>query len=263
MTTDCQYRPDKIEVNCQMEWDKFTIFKGQDKSEKEKFYCLSMWPYPSGNLHMGHVRNYTLGDIISKYQMLQGKNVMQPMGWDAFGLPAENAALKHKTHPEAWTKQNIANMKQQLLSLGYGIDWERELTTCEPEYYKWEQWLFLKMYEKGLVYRKKSIVNWDPVDKTVLANEQVIDGCGWRSGAPVERKEIFGWFIKITAYAEQLLQDLNKLDNWPDEVKTMQKNWIGKSQGCEIKFKVKGSKDIKLYMGILILLFLLIMKLQN
>jgi leucyl-tRNA synthetase len=247
MVADIQYEAKEIELKCQKTWQKDKTFKAEEQSNKDKFYCLSMLPYPSGNLHMGHVRNYTLGDIVSKYQMMQGKNVMQPMGWDAFGLPAENAALKHNTHPETWTKQNIANMKEQLLSLGFGIDWEREITTCEPEYYHWEQWLFIKLYEKGLVYRKKSTVNWDPVDQTVLANEQVIDGCGWRSGAPIERKEIYGWFIKITDYAERLLQDLDTLNDWPQEVKTMQKNWIGKSSGAEIKFKVKDHDDITVF----------------
>ncbi len=242
-----QYDPKKLEESCQKIWQETQIFSGKDNSKDDKYYCLSMLPYPSGNLHMGHVRNYTIGDIISKYQLMQGKNVMQPMGWDAFGLPAENAAIEHNTHPKDWTIENIANMKKQLVSLGFGIDWNRELATCEPEYYKWEQWLFIKLYEKGLVYRKKSIVNWDPIDQTVLANEQVIDGCGWRSGAPIERKEIYGWFIKITDYAEELLDDLDTLDHWPQEVKTMQTNWIGKSSGAEIKFKVNDADDITVF----------------
>jgi len=247
MSFNESYQPQHIEEVSQKYWQSQQTFTSDENSNKENYYCLSMLPYPSGELHMGHVRNYTIGDIISKYQMLQGKNVLQPMGWDAFGLPAENAAIKNNIHPNIWIKQNISNMKSQLIRLGYGIDWSREITTSEPEYYRWEQWLFLKMYEKGLVYRKKSLVNWDPVDNTVLANEQVIDGKGWRSGAAVERKEIYGWFIKTTAYQDELLTGLETLDDWPNEVKTMQKNWIGKSIGAEIEYTVEGQDNIKVF----------------
>ncbi|AHE67182.1 leucyl-tRNA synthetase, eubacterial and mitochondrial family [Legionella oakridgensis ATCC 33761 = DSM 21215] len=207
-----------------------------------------MFPYPSGSLHMGHVRNYTLGDVISRYQRALGKNVLQPIGWDAFGLPAENAAIKHGIHPAVWTKQNIAAMKEQFLKLGNAYDWKREITTCDPDYYRWEQWFFIKLYEKGLVYKKNAIVNWDPVDQTVLANEQVIDGRGWRSGALVEHKEISQWFIKITAYADELLNDLDTLEQWPAQVRQMQRNWIGRSEGTEIYFKVPDyPKRLKIY----------------
>ena len=202
-----------------------------------------MFPYPSGRLHMGHVRNYTIGDVVSRFQRMQGKNVMQPMGWDAFGLPAENAAINHKTAPAKWTYENIDYMKNQLKRLGFGYDWSREVATCKPEYYRWEQWFFTKLYEKGLVYKKMATVNWDPVDQCVLANEQVIDGRGWRSGALVEQRELAQWFIKITAYAEELLQDLDQLDGWPEQVKTMQKNWIGRSEGVEIRFDIADSAD--------------------
>lgn len=241
------YHPNVVEEQAQTYWEQQRTFYASESSEKPPYYCLSMLPYPSGELHMGHVRNYTLGDIISKYHQLQGKNVLQPMGWDAFGLPAENAAIKHNVHPYAWTKQNIANMKNQLQRLGYGIDWSREFATCEPEYYRWEQWLFIQLYKKGLVYRKKSIVNWDPVDQTVLANEQVIDGRGWRSGALIERKSIDGWFIQITDYQEALLDDLEQLTDWPHEVKRMQQNWIGRSQGAEIHYSVPGHPDITVF----------------
>ncbi|WP_461480976.1 leucine--tRNA ligase, partial [Porticoccus sp.] len=203
---------------------------------REKFYCLSMFPYPSGKLHMGHVRNYTIGDVISRYQRMQGKNVLQPMGWDAFGLPAENAAIKHHTAPAVWTYENIDYMKAQLKQLGFGYDWSRELATCKPDYYRWEQWFFTRLYQKGLVYKKTAAVNWCPNDQTVLANEQVIDGCCWRCDTAVERKEIPQWFIKITAYAEELLDDLDKLDGWPEQVRTMQRNWIGKSRGVQFRF---------------------------
>ncbi|MEK7991950.1 MAG: leucine--tRNA ligase, partial [Thiotrichaceae bacterium] len=209
-----------------------------EDSDKEKFYCLSMFPYPSGKLHMGHVRNYSIGDVISRYQRMQGKNVLQPMGWDAFGLPAENAAIQNKTAPAKWTYANIDYMREQLQRLGFGYDWSRELATCTDKYYRWEQWFFTRLYEKGLVYKKNAIVNWDPIDQTVLANEQVIDGRGWRSGALIERREIPQWFLKITAYAEELLNDLDTLDNWPEAVKTMQANWIGRSEGVEIHFKL-------------------------
>ncbi len=210
---------------------------------KEKFYCLSMLPYPSGNIHMGQVRNYTIGDVIARYQRMHGKNVLQPMGWDAFGLPAENAALKNKSAPAKWTRQNIKQMRSELKRLGFAIDWKREITTCDPEYYRWEQWLFLKMHEKGLVYKKNSAVNWDPVDQTVLANEQVVDGKGWRSGAPIERKKISQWFLKITAYADELLEHLDKLTGWPEQVRTMQRNWIGRSQGVSLIFAIPDKKQ--------------------
>ncbi|MCK7458236.1 leucine--tRNA ligase [Idiomarina aminovorans] len=233
-----QYNPSKIESAMQKRWQEQDVFTAKEQSGKDKFYCLSMFPYPSGKLHMGHVRNYTLGDVISRHQRMLGKNVMQPIGWDAFGLPAENAAIQNKTAPAKWTYQNIDYMRDQLKSLGFGYDWTRELATCSPDYYRWEQWFFTKLYEKGLVYKKNATVNWDPVDQTVLANEQVIDGCGWRSGAKVEQKEIPQWFIKITDYAEELLDDLDQLDGWPEQVKAMQRNWIGRSEGVEIDFNV-------------------------
>jgi len=234
------YNPQAIEATVQKFWTDNDTFKAIEDESKEKFYCLAMFPYPSGRLHMGHVRNYSLGDVISRYQRMQGKNVMQPMGWDAFGLPAENAAIKNNTAPGNWTYQNIDYMRNQLKSLGFGYDWSRELATCKPDYYRWEQWFFTKLYEKGLVYKKNASVNWDPVDQTVLANEQVIDGRGWRSGAIVEKKEIPQWFIKITDYAQELLDDLDQLTDWPEQVKTMQRNWIGRSQGVEMTFQVDG-----------------------
>ncbi|PIE45095.1 MAG: leucine--tRNA ligase [Gammaproteobacteria bacterium] len=235
------YNPTVIERQAQQYWCDNNSFKAIEDPNKEKFYCLCMFPYPSGKLHVGHVRNYTLGDIISRYQRMQGKNVMQPMGWDAFGLPAEGAAIKNNREPAEWTYANIDYMKKQLQSLGYGYDWSRELATCKPDYYQWEQWFFTRLYEKGLVYKKMSEVNWDPVDNTVLANEQVIDGRGWRSGALVEKREIPQWFIRITDYAEELLTSLDDPDmEWPEKVKTMQKNWIGKSVGLEIDFTVNG-----------------------
>ncbi len=234
------YEPQAIETAVQDRWQQEKSFEVQEQADKEKFYCLSMFPYPSGRLHMGHVRNYTIGDVIARYQRMQGKNVLQPMGWDAFGLPAENAALKHQVPPAQWTYENIDYMKTQLKRLGFAYDWTREVATCKDEYYRWEQWFFTRLYEKGLVYKKTAVVNWDPVDQTVLANEQVIDGRGWRSGALVERREIPQWFIKITAYAEELLNDLDSLDGWPDAVKTMQRNWIGRSEGLEIQFSVNG-----------------------
>ncbi len=234
------YNPQAIEETVQNFWTENDTFKAVEDDSKEKFYCLAMFPYPSGRLHMGHVRNYSLGDVISRYQRMQGKNVMQPMGWDAFGLPAENAAIKNKTAPGNWTYQNIDYMRNQLKSLGFGYDWSRELATCKQDYYRWEQWFFTKLYEKGLVYKKNATVNWDPVDQTVLANEQVIDGRGWRSGAIVEKKEIPQWFIKITDYAQELLDDLDQLTDWPEQVKTMQRNWIGRSQGVEMTFQVDG-----------------------
>ncbi len=236
---DAQYRPDQVEREAQQHWENAQSFKVTEQPGKEKFYCLSMFPYPSGRLHMGHVRNYTIGDVISRYQRMLGKNVLQPMGWDAFGLPAENAAVKNQSAPAAWTYENIDYMKGQLKRLGFGYDWDRELATCTPEYYRWEQWFFTRLYEKGLVYKKMSTVNWDPVDQTVLANEQVIDGRGWRSGAVVERKDIPQWFVKITDYADELLEDLNQLDGWPDQVKAMQRNWIGRSEGVQLDFALK------------------------
>ena len=238
-----QYNPQQIETALQQQWEQTSAFKVTEDVNKEKFYCLSMFPYPSGRLHMGHVRNYTIGDVVSRFQRMQGKNVMQPMGWDAFGLPAENAAINNKTAPAKWTYENIDYMRNQLKRLGFGYDWSRELATCKPEYYKWEQWFFTKLYEKGLVYKKMATVNWDPVDQCVLANEQVIDGRGWRSGALVEQRELAQWFIRITAYAEELLQDLDQLEGWPEQVKTMQKNWIGRSEGVEIRFDIAGSSD--------------------
>jgi len=237
------YNPQAIEATVQKFWTDNNTFKAIEDPNKEKFYCLAMFPYPSGRLHMGHVRNYSLADVISRYQRMQGKNVMQPMGWDAFGLPAENAAIKNKTAPGNWTYQNIDYMRNQLQSLGFAYDWSRELATCTKEYYRWEQWFFTQLYEKGLVYKKNATVNWDPVDQTVLANEQVIDGRGWRSGALVERKEIPQWFIKITDYAEELLDDLDQLTDWPEQVKTMQRNWIGRSQGVDMTFEVANSDD--------------------
>lgn len=237
---EVQYNPQQLEADIQKTWDDQQTFVVNEDSDKEKYYCLSMFPYPSGKLHMGHVRNYTIGDVISRFQRMQGKNVLQPMGWDAFGLPAENAAMQNQVAPAKWTYENIDYMRNQLKSLGLGYDWTREVATCHPEYYRWEQWLFTKLMEEGLVYRKLSVVNWDPVDMTVLANEQVIDGKGWRSGATVERKEIAQWFLRITDYAEELLEGLDKLDGWPEQVKTMQKNWIGKSTGLQISFPIEG-----------------------
>ena len=230
-----------IEETVQEKWSKEERYLSK-VDDREKYYCLSMFPYPSGKLHMGHVRNYTIGDVISRYKRMRNFNVFQPMGWDAFGLPAENAAIANKVNPSDWTDQNIANMKTQLQSLGFSYDWSKELRTCDPSYYKWEQLIFKKFFDAGLVYRKKSLVNWDPVDETVLANEQVIDGKGWRSGAQIEIKEIDQWFIKITDYADELLDSLESLD-WPENVKLMQKNWIGKSNGAEIKYKIDGSDE--------------------
>ena len=236
-----EYNPKKIEESAQKKWIEDGRFEAKP-DDREKYYCLSMFPYPSGKLHMGHVRNYTIGDVISRYKRMNNFNVFQPMGWDAFGLPAENAAIANEVSPKEWTNDNIEHMKQQLISLGLGYDWSKELRTCEPNYYKWEQLIFKKFFEKGLVYKKKSLVNWDPIDETVLANEQVIDGKGWRSGAPVEIKEIDQWFIKITDYADELLSSLNEVD-WPENVKTMQENWIGKSHGAEIKYQIKDSEE--------------------
>ena len=241
MTIEQHYNPAELEREAQQYWTENQTFEVTEDPSKEKFYCLAMFPYPSGKLHMGHVRNYTITDVIARYQRMQGKNVLHPMGWDAFGLPAENAAIQNKTAPAKWTHENIAYMKAQLKSLGFGIDWSRELATCEPDYYKWEQWFFTRLFEKGLVYKKMSTVNWDPVDQTVLANEQVIDGRGWRSDALVERKQIPQWFIRITDYADQLLDDLDDLEHWPEQVKTMQRNWIGKSRGVNMTFDLSTS----------------------
>jgi leucyl-tRNA synthetase len=231
-----EYTPQTLELELQAEWAESGRFAVQPDETRDKFYCLAMFPYPSGKLHMGHVRNYTIADVIARYQRMQGKNVLQPMGWDAFGLPAENAAIANKVAPAAWTRENIDHMRAQLQRLGYAYDWDREIATCDPQYYQWEQWFFTQLYERGLVYKKMATVNWDPVDQTVLANEQVIDGRGWRSGAVVERREIPQWFIRITAYAEELLEGLDTLDGWPEAVRTMQRNWIGKSRGVELAF---------------------------
>ncbi len=239
---DETYRPHAIEEKVQKLWEETCAFEVTEDPGREKFYCLSMFPYPSGRLHMGHVRNYTIGDAIARYQRMLGKNVLQPMGWDAFGLPAENAAAQHGVHPAKWTYENIAYMKGQLKRLGFAYDWRREITTCDPDYYRWEQWFFTKIFEQGLAYRRMATVNWDPVDQTVLANEQVIEGRGWRSGALVERREIPQWFLKITAYAEELLAQLDRLEGWPEQVRTMQRNWIGRSEGVEIVFELEGER---------------------
>ena len=249
MTQD--YTPQTLELSLQAEWAESGRFTVHSDESREKFYCLAMFPYPSGKLHMGHVRNYTIADVIARYQRMQGKNVLQPMGWDAFGLPAENAAIANEVAPAAWTRENIDHMRAQLQRLGYAYDWDREIATCDPQYYQWEQWFFTQLYERGLVYKKMATVNWDPVDQTVLANEQVIDGRGWRSGAVVERREIPQWFIRITAYAEELLEGLDTLDGWPEAVRTMQRNWIGKSRGVELAFglnePVAGLDRIEVY----------------
>ena len=237
------YNHASIESQVQKMWEDNKSFEVTEDPDKEKFYCLSMFPYPSGKLHMGHVRNYTIGDVISRFQRMQGKNVLQPMGWDAFGLPAENAAIKNNVPPAEWTDSNIADMRAQLKTMGFAYDWSRELATCKPDYYRWEQWFFLKLFEKGLVYRKKATVNWDPVDQTVLANEQVVDGRGWRSGAIVEQREIDQWFLKITAYADELLDDVRKLEEWPQQVRTMQENWIGRSEGVELEFGLEHTDE--------------------
>ena len=233
-----------VEEKWQNFWIKNKSFQSETNQNKKKFYCLEMFPYPSGKIHMGHVRNYTIGDVLARYKILQGFNVLHPMGWDSFGMPAENAARENNLSPKKWTEENIQTMKNQLKKLGLSIDWKREISTCSPDYYKHQQKIFLELYDKGLVYRKESYVNWDPIDKTVLANEQVIDGKGWRSGAQVERKKLNQWFFNISNFSEELLNDLNKLHNWPDKVKTMQKNWIGKSFGCEIDFQIEGSEQV-------------------
>tara|TARA_E500000331_G_scaffold50908_1_gene44080 strand:+ start:12592 stop:15045 length:2454 start_codon:yes stop_codon:yes gene_type:complete len=234
---DSKYNPREIEESAQSFWADQRVFESIEDQKKEKYYCLCMFPYPSGRLHMGHVRNYTIGDVVSRYQRMQGKNVLQPMGWDAFGLPAEGAAIKNNMPPSKWTRQNIDYMKHQLQMLGFGYDWSRELATCDPDYYKWEQWMFTRLFEKGIAYRSDAIVNWDPVENTVLANEQVIDGKGWRSGATIERRNMPQWFLRITDYCEELLEGLDDLD-WPEQVKVMQRNWIGRSEGYEIEFKI-------------------------
>jgi leucyl-tRNA synthetase len=236
------YQPAAVDAAAQSYWEANDCFAASEDSEREKFYCLSMFPYPSGRLHMGHVRNYTIGDVVARYQRMNGRNVMQPMGWDAFGLPAEGAALKHGLPPAKWTRENIDYMRTQLQSLGFAYDWSRELATCDPDYYRWEQWFFTQLLEKGIAYKRLAVVNWDPVDQTVLANEQVIDGKGWRSGAVVERREIPQWFLRITDYADELLQELDDLD-WPEPVKTMQRNWIGRSEGLEVDFAIQGSEE--------------------
>jgi leucyl-tRNA synthetase len=238
------YDPRSVELEAQAFWSERRSFRSVEDRARPKFYCLSMFPYPSGKLHMGHVRNYTIGDVLTRYYRMRGMNVMQPMGWDAFGLPAENAAMANKVPPAKWTYDNIAYMKRQLQGLGFALDWERELATCRPDYYKWNQWLFTRLFRKGLAYRKSGVVNWDPVDQTVLANEQVIDGRGWRTGAPVEKREIPMYFFRITAYAQELLAALEKMDGWPEQVKLMQKNWIGRSEGVRIGFpyELEGEK---------------------
>ncbi|MCW5598278.1 MAG: leucine--tRNA ligase [Nitrosomonas sp.] len=246
-----KYHPQEIEHDAQQHWEKTAAFNVTETPGTPKYYCLSMFPYPSGKLHMGHVRNYTIGDVLSRYRRMQGYNVLQPMGWDAFGLPAENAAMQHGVPPAKWTYDNIAYMRKQLKSLGLGIDWDREIATCDPHYYRWNQWLFLRMLEKGIAYKKTQVVNWDPIDQTVLANEQVIEGRGWRTGALVEKREIPGYYLAITQYADELLNDLEKLPGWPERVKTMQANWIGKSYGVDIVFpadKPSGTpQDIKVF----------------
>src|SRR5210317_2258496 len=239
-----RYNFKTIESKWQNYWLKNKTFVAEKNFTKKKFYCLEMFPYPSGKIHMGHVRNYTIGDILARYKILKGFNVLHPMGWDSFGMPAENAARQNDLDPKSWTEKNIDNMKSQLKKLGLSIDWDREISTCSSDYYKHQQEFFLELYDKGLVYRKESYVNWDPIDNTVLANEQVIDGKGWRSGAIVERKKLNQWFFKITKFSKELLESLENLNYWPNKVKVMQKNWIGKSYGCEIKFKIESEKKI-------------------
>src|SRR6186713_3204297 len=235
-----RYDPAAVERSAQAAWQAANAFVADETAAGEKYYCLSMFPYPSGRLHMGHVRNYTTGDVLSRFMRMQGRNVMQPMGWDAFGLPAENAAMKNGVPPAKWTYDNIAYMKRQMQAMGLAIDWSRELATCDPEYYRWNQWLFLRMLEKGIAYRKTGTVNWDPEDQTVLANEQVIDGRGWRTGALVEKREIPMYYLRITDYAQDLLDALNDMPGWPERVRTMQANWIGRSEGIELAFDVEG-----------------------
>jgi leucyl-tRNA synthetase len=240
-----RYNFKTIEKKWQTYWEEKKVFSTKVDKTKEKFYCLEMFPYPSGKIHMGHVRNYTIGDVLARYKALQGYNVLHPMGWDSFGMPAENAARQNNLDPKTWTESNIETMRSQLKKLGLSIDWDKEISTCSPEYYKHQQEFFLDLYDKGLVYRKENYVNWDPVDQTVLANEQVVDGKGWRSGAIVERKKLNQWFFNISKFSEELLQGLDGLDNWPNKVKVMQKNWIGKSFGCEVKFEIESEKPIE------------------
>jgi len=242
------YEPSAVETAVQAEWKQADAFAVDEQAPgRKKFYCLSMLPYPSGRLHVGHVRNYTIGDVITRFRRMRGDNVLQPIGWDAFGLPAENAAIQNNTPPAEWTRRNIAEMRGQLVRMGFALDWSREFATCDPDYYRWEQWFFTRLFAKRLVYRANATVNWDPVDQTVLANEQVVDGRGWRSGAPVERREIQQWFLKITAYADELLDCLDELPGWPDEVKTMQRNWIGRSEGLDIRFEVAGGDELQVF----------------
>ena len=243
---EIQYKPEQVEEEAQGYWQEHGSFRASEDPDREKFYCLSMLPYPSGHLHMGHVRNYSIGDAISRFHRMKGKNVLQPMGWDAFGLPAENAAIRNNVNPAEWTYANIDYMRAQLKRLGYAYDWQREVATCHPEYYRWEQWFFTRLFRQGLVYKAEAEVNWDPVDQTVLANEQVVDGKGWRSGAPVERRRIPQWFFRISDFAQELLDDLETLDGWPDAVRTMQRNWIGRSEGVEVEFEVDGEADPEL-----------------
>ncbi len=244
---DQHYNPQALEKAAQEHWQAHNSFAVQQDDTREKFYCLAMFPYPSGQLHMGHVRNYTIADVIARYQRMQGKNVLQPMGWDAFGLPAENAAIKNRVPPAQWTAQNIDYMREQLQRLGFAYDWDREIATCDPTYYRWEQWFFTRLFEKGLAYKKKAEVNWCETDQTVLANEQVVNGCCWRCDNPVERREIDQWFIKITDYAEQLLADLDTLDQWPEQVRIMQRNWIGRSEGVDLDFTLADGTALSVY----------------
>jgi leucyl-tRNA synthetase len=244
---DQHYEPKAIEQAAQQHWRENDSFAVHPDDAREKYYCLSMLPYPSGKLHMGHVRNYTIGDVISRYQRMQGKNVLQPMGWDAFGMPAENAAIQNNVPPARWTFENINEMRSQLQRLGFAYDWSREVATCHPEYYRWEQWFFTCMMKKGLAYKKVAEVNWCETDQTVLANEQVVDGCCWRCDNPVERREISQWFFKITDYAQELLDDLDKLDGWPEQVRTMQRNWIGRSEGVNLRFGLQDGEELAVY----------------
>ena len=244
---DERYNPQALEQAVQEHWLENNSFAVKQDNAREKFYCLSMLPEPSGKLHMGHVRNYTIGDVISRYQRMLGKNVLQPMGWDAFGMPAENAAIQNNVPPADWTAQNIDEMRTQLMRLGFAYDWDREVATCHPEYYRWEQWFFTRLFEKGIAYKKTAEVNWCETDQTVLANEQVVDGCCWRCDNPVERRDISQWFIKITAYAQELLDDLEELDNWPEQVRTMQRNWIGRSEGVNLRFALDDGSELEVY----------------
>jgi leucyl-tRNA synthetase len=241
--SESEYRPADIERRVQQSWEESGAFRAVEDPAREKYYCLAMFPYPSGRLHMGHVRNYTIADVIARYQRMLGRNVLHPMGWDAFGLPAENAAIQNRVAPAKWTRENIAYMRAQLKRLGFGYDWSREIATCDPDYYRWEQWLFTRLLRKGLAYRRTAPVNWCPKDQTVLANEQVVDGCCWRCDTPVERREISQWFLKITDYAEELLKGLDELEGWPEQVRTMQRNWIGRSEGVELEFGLEGRDD--------------------